>query len=66
MKPGAKITITNADGISHTVTSDEAGLFDGAITGGGGSGTITAPTKPGRYPFHCKYHANMHGVLVVS
>lgn len=66
MKPGAKITITDTDGISHTVTSDQAGLFDATVTGGGGSATMTAPTKPGTYPFHCTYHANMHGVLVVS
>ncbi len=66
VKPGAKITITDMDGPTHTVTSDEAGLFDASIDGGGGSGTITAPTKPGKYPFHCTYHANMHGILVVS
>ncbi|MEO6998537.1 MAG: cupredoxin domain-containing protein [Terracoccus sp.] len=66
VKPGAKITITDTDGISHTVTSDQAGLFDATVTGGGGSATMTAPTKPGTYPFHCTYHANMHGVLVVS
>jgi hypothetical protein len=26
---------------------------------------FTAPMKPGSYPFHCAYHSNMHGVLVV-
>jgi plastocyanin len=28
--------------------------------------TFTAPNKPGTYPFHCTYHSNMHGVLVVK
>ncbi|TWP38004.1 cupredoxin domain-containing protein [Leekyejoonella antrihumi] len=66
VKPGAKITVTNADNVNHTVTSDTAGLFNAVIPSNGGSATITAPTKPGKYPFHCKYHANMHGTLVVS
>lgn len=66
VQPGAKITITDMDGASHTLTSDKAGLFNAVITGGGGTATITAPTKPGKYPFHCKYHGNMHGTLVVS
>ncbi|WP_349254685.1 cupredoxin domain-containing protein [Mycobacterium sp.] len=25
-----------------------------------------APTTPGTYPFHCRYHANMHGSLIVQ
>lgn len=66
VKPGAKLTITDKDGVSHTVTSDKAGLFNAVIDGGGGTATMTAPTTPGKYPFHCKYHGNMHGVLVVS
>ncbi len=66
VKPGATITVTNSDAVDHTVTSDTKGLFDAVIPGSGGTHTITAPTKPGRYPFHCTYHANMHGVLVVS
>lgn len=66
VKAGAKITITNSDGASHTVTSDQGGAFDVKVDGGGGSATMTAPTKPGKYPFHCTFHANMVGVLVVS
>ena len=66
VKPGAKITVTNNDGVDHTVTSDTAGRFDAVIPSSGGTHTITAPTKPGTYPFHCTYHSNMHGVLVVS
>jgi plastocyanin len=65
VEPGAKITVTDADSTSHTVTSDSGNAFDAAVPGGG-SATFTAPMKPGSYPFHCKYHANMHGVLVVK
>lgn len=63
--PGAKITVTDADSTSHTVTSDTGNAFD-VVVPGGGSATFTAPMKPGSYPFHCKYHSNMHGVLVVQ
>lgn len=66
VKPGAKITVTNSDSVDHTLTSDTKGMFDAVIPGSGGTHTITAPTKPGKYPFHCTYHSTMHGVLVVS
>jgi plastocyanin len=62
---GATIRVTNADGEAHTVTADSGGAFD-TMVGGGASASFTAPAKPGRYPFHCEYHSNMHGVLVVS
>lgn len=62
--PGQKVSVMNMDGEAHTVTSD-SGAFDDMAT----AGTITsftAPSKPGSYPFHCNFHANMHGVLVVK
>lgn len=65
VEPGAKITVKDADSTSHTVTSDDGNAFDAEVPGGG-SVTFTAPTKPGSYPFHCTYHSNMHGVLVVK
>lgn len=65
VKPGATITVTNSDSQAHTVTADKAGGFDVKV-GGNGTATFTAPTKPGKYPFHCVYHSNMHGTLVVS
>jgi plastocyanin len=70
VKPGEQITIrNNADG-AHSVTSDVPNLFDVRISGGGGISPLTAPTAPGTYPFHCKYHvkdyAGMHGSLTVQ
>jgi plastocyanin len=62
---GATVQVKNDDGEAHTVTADSGGSFD-AMVGGKGTASFTAPTKPGRYPFHCTYHANMHGVLVVT
>nr|WP_268235952.1 cupredoxin domain-containing protein [Flexivirga endophytica] len=66
VKPGQKITVTNSDNVNHTVTSDKDGLFDAVVDSNGGTKTFTAPSMPGKYPFHCTYHANMHGTLVVS
>lgn len=66
VKPGQKITVTNSDNVNHTVTSDKGGVFDAVVDSNGGTKTFTAPSKPGKYPFHCTYHANMHGTLVVS
>ena len=66
VSPGQQLTIVNNDSANHTVTADENNLFDIRVSGGGGSAPFTAPTTPGSYPFHCKYHANMHGVLIVK
>ena len=55
----------NMDGENHTVTADSGNAFDVKATAGS-IVTFTAPKTPGRYPFHCAYHANMHGVLVVT
>lgn len=66
VSPGQQITIVNKDSANHTVTADANNLFDIRVSGGGGMETFTAPTTPGTYPFHCKYHANMHGSLTVQ
>lgn len=62
--PGATVSVMNMDGENHTVTADSGHAFDVKATAGG-TVTFTAPSKPGSYPFHCTYHSNMHGVLVV-
>jgi plastocyanin len=48
---------------NHTVTADQNNLFDVRVSASGGIEPFTAPTTPGTYPFHSKYHANMHGTL---
>jgi plastocyanin len=63
--PGAQITIKNDDSAEHSVTSDAAGKFDVEVDGKE-QGTLTAPTEPGEYAFHCKYHPSMHGTLIVK
>ena len=64
VSPGATVTVMNADSEAHTVTADEGDAFDAVVTGSA-TGTFTAPTTPGSYPFYCAYHSNMRGVLVV-
>lgn len=65
VSPGAMITVMNEDEEAHTVTADSGNAFDDKATAGA-STQFQAPTKPGSYPFHCTYHSNMHGVLVVK
>jgi plastocyanin len=65
VSPGATVTVMNMDGEAHTVTADSGNAFDVKATPGA-STTFTAPTKPGTYAFHCTYHSNMHGMLVVK
>lgn len=62
---GSTVQVKNDDGEAHTVTADSGGSFD-TMVAGNGAASFTAPAKPGRYPFHCTYHGNMHGVLVVA
>jgi plastocyanin len=63
VSPGATITVDNQDGTAHTVTSDDDEFDD---TANAGTSTFTAPTKPGSYPFHCQFHPQMVGTLVVK
>jgi plastocyanin len=66
VSPGQQVTVVNNDEENHTVTADQNNLFDVVASGSGGIVTFTAPTTPGTYPLHCRYHANMHGVLTVQ
>jgi plastocyanin len=63
--PGAQVAIKNSDSVEHSVTSDTAGKFAVDVDSNG-QGTLTAPTAPGDYAFHCTYHPSMHGTLIVK
>ena len=65
VKAGGKINVVNKDPRPHTVTADD-NSFDSGTVPPSGTGSLTAPTKAGSYPIHCKIHANMHGTLVVQ
>ena len=66
VKPGEKITVTSRDTEGHSVTSDKEGLFNSGILGKDKSGSITAPSVPGTYPFHCTPHPSIVGTLIVE
>jgi len=62
---GSTITITNDDADEHSFTSDDGSSFSTDIEGGE-SADVTAPSAPGTYPFHCKYHSSMKATLIVE
>lgn len=64
--PGATVAVTNQDSARHTVTADEGSAFNVDVQGIGGTGTFTAPARPGTYAYHCDFHPGMHGTLVVK
>jgi plastocyanin len=65
VSPGAQIAITNKDSAEHSVTSDTEGKFNVDVEANE-EGKLTAPTEPGEYAFHCKYHPSMHGTMTVK
>ncbi|MEC5191929.1 plastocyanin [Arthrobacter sp. MP_M4] len=64
VSPGTAVTVTNEDIEAHSITADSGAAFDTTIKVG--TGTFTAPTKPGTYPYHCIFHGNMHGTITVK
>ena len=66
VKPGAKITVTNKDSTTHTLTGTGSGHFNTGNISRNHSKTITAPTKPGTYHYICNIHQYMMGTIKVS
>jgi plastocyanin len=64
--PGDTVVFQNNDSAPHTATSDTAGQFDTGQIASGASGSFTAPSAPGSYPYHCNIHPNMTATLVVQ
>jgi plastocyanin len=62
---GSTITITNDDSDEHSFTADDGSSFDTDIEGGE-SADVKAPSAPGTYTFHCKYHSSMKATLIVK
>lgn len=59
------VRVTNNDGEAHTVTADSGSAFDVTVPPGK-TVSFAAPKKGGSYPFHCNFHSDMHGTLVVT
>ena len=67
VKAGTKVTVVNHDSVAHTLTDKKTQKFDtGSIAGSGGTGSFTAPSAPGTYPFGCTFHPEMAGTLTVT
>ena len=66
---GTRVTWTNQDEITHTVTSGVPGkpskAFDVQLAGKGVTGNVEFPT-PGVYPFFCERHPAMRGEIHVN
>ncbi len=65
VSPGERVTVRNEDRAIHTLTADNQAFNTGNVANGVPV-TFTAPTQPGRYPYHCLLHPYMTGVLTVS
>ncbi len=58
----SRVTWTNKDQGPHTIVTT---LFDSGLLGQGETYSYTF-IKPGIYPYHCKIHPYMEGVIVVK
>jgi plastocyanin len=68
VRPGTRVTWTNEDDITHTVTSglpgSPDGRFDVRLAGKGTSGGASF-SEPGVYPYFCTRHQSMRGEVLV-
>ncbi len=62
---GATVTVTNQDPTVQILTADDGSFGTGEIPAQQ-SGTFTAPTKPGTYPFRSGVLSFMTGTLTVT
>jgi plastocyanin len=68
VSPGSQVMVMNEDSARHALEDkDTKGKkFDTGDLEAGKDGMITAPSAPGDYPFFCKYHFGMEGILHVK
>jgi len=66
-----RITLMDMGAYPHNIVIPRLGVTSQTVTGDPGGGRVSFTVTfahPGRYPFHCQYHASsgMVGVFVVS
>ena len=69
VKAGTRVTWTNGDDITHTVTSGTPEQRDGRFAPrleGRGAATTVELKGPGMYPYFCERHPSMRGEIRVS
>jgi plastocyanin len=64
VKTGTKVTWTNNDSVTHTVTADQ-GAFDSGDLSPGSSFSFMF-TKAGTYKYHCNIHHSMMATIIVQ
>lgn len=65
VKKGTKVTWTNQDSTSHTVTSDSGTTMNSQSLSNGDTYSVTFDTV-GTFTYHCKFHSNMTGTVTVT
>jgi len=70
VSPGERIEVRNDDSVAHTFSAGPAAsvasLFGTGDIGPGQVSFVTAPDRVGSYPFYCKIHPFMTGLLLVG
>jgi plastocyanin len=70
VSPGQRIEVKNEDPVTHTISAGPAAKFATAFNTGlvapGHVAFFVAPKTAGGYPFYCKIHPFMTGMLVVG
>ncbi len=70
VRPGERVEVKNEDSVVHTLSAGPAAKFTSAFnTGNIAPGKVVffvAPKQAGAYPFYCKIHTFMTGMLVVG
>ncbi|HUR73441.1 MAG TPA: cupredoxin domain-containing protein [Sporichthya sp.] len=66
--PGAEVMVMNEGAEVHNLkdSHSKGKTFNSGDVGAGKSAMISAPTKPGNYPYECTYHFGMTGTLHVK
>lgn len=63
--PGTTVTWTNGGRTRHT-TSADGGAWGSPTLVPGDRFTVAAPSTPGVYAYHCRFHSYMSGTVTVS
>jgi plastocyanin len=63
-RAGEPITVTNDDGVVHTVTATKGGFDTGDIAGGARAEIVV--DEPGTHAYFCRLHQYMKGTIDVD
>jgi plastocyanin len=62
---GTKVTWTNQDSATHTITADDGKTFDSGNVATGGTYSFTFTTA-GTFAYHCAIHSSMKATVIVT